>query len=70
MYSKHNEGESAVVEELIRKLKSKIYKYIISISKNMYIGKLDNIVNEYNNAYHRTTKMKPVDVKNNTYFGL
>ena len=70
MYSKHNEGESAVVEELIRKLKSKIYKYIISISKNMYIGKLDNIVNEYNNSYHRTTKMKPVDVKNNTYFGL
>ena len=70
MYSKHNEGESAVVEELIRKLKSKIYKYIISISKNMYIGKLDNIVNEYNNAYHRTTKMKPVDVKDNTYFGL
>ena len=57
MYSKHNEGESAVVEELIRKLKSKIYKYIISISKNMYIGKLDNIVNEYNNAHHRTTKM-------------
>ena len=70
MYSKHNEGESAVVEELIRKLKSKIYKYIISISKNMYIGKLDNIVNEYNNAYHRTTKMKPVDVRDNTYFGL
>ena len=70
MYSKHNEGESAVVEELIRKLKSKIYKYIISISKNMYIGKLDNIVNEYNNAYHRTTKMKPVDVKDNTYCGL
>ena len=70
MYSKHNEGESAVVEELITKLKSKIYKYIISISKNMYIGKLDNIVNEYNNAHHRTTKMKPVDVRDNTYFGL
>ena len=38
-----------------------------SISKNVYIDKLDDIVNEYNNAYHRTTKMKPVDVKDNTY---
>ena len=36
----------------------------------MYIDKLDNMVNEYNNTYHRTTKMKPVDVKDNTYFGL
>ena len=33
----------------------------------MYIGKLDDIVNEYNNTYHRTIKMKPVDVKDNTY---
>ena len=38
-----------------------------SISKNVYIGKLDDIVNEYNNAKHRTTKMKPIDVKDNTY---
>ena len=38
-----------------------------SISKNVYIDKLDDIVNEYNNTYHRTTKMKAVDVKNNTY---
>ena len=33
----------------------------------MYIDKLDDIVNEYNNAYHRTIKMKPIDVKDNTY---
>ena len=33
------------------------------ISKNVYIDKLDNIVNEYNNTYHRKIKMKPVDVK-------
>ena len=33
----------------------------------MYIDKLDDMLNEYNNAYHRTTKMKPVDVKDNTY---
>ena len=38
-----------------------------SISKNRYIDKLDDIVNEYNNTYHRIIKMKPVDVKDNTY---
>ena len=38
-----------------------------SISKNMYIHKLDDIVNEYNNTYHKTIKMKPADVKDNTY---
>ena len=36
---------------------------MISISKNVYIDKLDDIVSEYNNTYHRTIKMKPVDVK-------
>ena len=40
---------------------------MISISRNVYIDKLDAIVNEYNNIYHRTIKMKPVDVKDNTY---
>ena len=38
-----------------------------SISKNVYIDKLDDIVNQYNNAHHRTIKMKPVDVKDNTF---
>ena len=38
-----------------------------SISKNVYINKLDDIVNEYNNTYHTTIKMKPIDVKDNTY---
>ena len=67
MYSIHNEGESVVAERFIRTLKIKIYKYMTSISKNVYIDKLDDIVNEYNNTYHRTIKMKPVDVKDNTY---
>ena len=40
---------------------------MISISKNVYINKLDNIVNKYNNTYHSTVKTKPVDVKLNTY---
>ena len=41
-----------------------------SILKNVYIDKLDNIVNEYNNTYHRTIKMKPLDVKDNTYINI
>ena len=41
-----------------------------SISKNVYIDKLDDIVNEYNNTYHRTIKMKPIDVKDNTYINI
>ena len=67
MYSIHNEGKSVVAERFIRTLKSKIYKYMTSISKNVYIDKLDDIVNKYNNTYHSTIKMKPVDVKPSTY---
>ena len=67
MYSIHNEGKSVVAERFIRTLKNKIYKYMTAISKNVYINKLDDIVDEYNNRYHRKIKMKPVDVKDNTY---
>ena len=67
MYSIHNEGKSVVAERFIRTLKTKIYKYMTLVSKNVYIDKLDDIVDEYNNTYHRTIKMKPVDVKDNTY---
>ena len=67
MYSIHNEGKLVVAERLIRTWKTKIYKYMTSISKSVYIDKLNDIVNEYNNTYHRTIKMKPVDVKGNTY---
>ena len=67
MYSIHSEGKSVIAERFIRTLKTKIYKYMISVSKNVYIDKLDDIVDEYNNTYHRTIKMKPVDVKDNTY---
>ena len=67
MYSTHNEGKSVVAERFIRTLKSKIYKYMTSISKNVYIDKLDDIVDEYNNTYHTTINMKPIDVKDNTY---
>ena len=46
MYSIRNEGKSIVAERFIRTLKTKIYKYMTSISKNVYIDKLDYIVSE------------------------
>ena len=70
MYSIHNEEKSVFPERFIRTLRAKIYKYMTSISKNVYIDKVDDILNEYNNTYHRTIKRKPVDVKDNTYINL
>ena len=43
-----------LLKDFVRTLKNKIYKYMTSISKNVYIDKLDDIVDEYNNTYHRT----------------
>ena len=51
----------------LRFIRNQIYKYTTSISKNVYIEGLDEIVNKYNNTYHRTIKMTPADVKVNTY---
>ena len=62
MYSIHNEGKSVATERSLRTLKAKIYKHMTSVSKNAYINKLDDIVSEHNNRYHRTIKMKPIDV--------
>ena len=67
MHSTKNEGKSVVAERFIRTLKGKIYKYMTSISKNVYTDKLNAIVNKYNNTYHTTIKMKPIDIKDNTY---
>ena len=66
MCSAHNKEKSVVAERFIRTLKKKIYKYMTSISKNVYIDKLDHIVYEYNKKYHATIKMRPIDVKDNT----
>ena len=66
MYSTHNEGKSVVAERFIRTLKSKLYKYMTSISKNVYIDKLDDIVNKNDNTYS-TIEIKPFNVKSNTY---
>ena len=67
MYSTNNEEKSVIAERFIRTLKNKIYKYMTSISKNVFIDKLYDIVKNYNNTYHASIKMKPVDVKDNTY---
>ena len=70
MYSTNNEGKSVTAERFIRTLKNKIYKYMTSLSKNVYIDKLDDIIKNYNNTYHTSIKRKPVDVKDNTYIGF
>ena len=94
MFSTHNEGKSVVVERFIRTLKNKIYKQMTAVSKNVYFGFLDDIVNEYNykiykhmtavskndyfdvlddivnelnNTYHRTIKMKSIDVETDSF---
>ena len=67
MYSTNNEGKSVVTESFNRTLSNRTDKHLTAVSKNVYIDKLDDKVNQYNNAYHRTIKMKPVDVKDNAY---
>ena len=67
MYSTHNEGKCVVTERFIKTLKNKIYKYM---SRNVYTDHLDDIGDEYNNTYHKTIKMKPIDVKENTYINI
>ena len=58
MYLTHDEGKSFVAGRFIKTSKNEIHKYMTSISKNMYIDKL-NIVNKYNNIYHTTIKKNP-----------
>ena len=67
MYSKCNEEKSVVAERFIRTMKNKIFKHMTAISKNVYFDVLDDIVNKYNNTVHRTIKMKPIDVTDDSY---
>ena len=62
MYSRNNEGKYTAAEAFIRTFRNEIYKYMTSISRNVYIDKLNEIIEKYNNTYHRTIKMKPLDV--------
>ena len=66
IYSTQNERESVVAERFIRTLKNKIYKYMTSVWKNVYINKLDEIVNKCKKTYDSGIG---VDVKYNTYIG-
>ena len=67
MYSKHNGRNSAVAERFIRTLKNKIYKHMISVLKNVYIDKLNDIASKYNNKYQRAVKLKTIEVNDDTY---
>ena len=67
MYSTYNEGKSVVAERFIRTLKNKIFKHMSTISKNVYIDVLNDIVNKYNNTVHKTIKTKPIEVTNDSY---
>ena len=67
MYSKFNKGKSVVAERFIRTLNNKIFKHMTAISKNVYFDVLDDIVNKYNNTIHRTIKMKPIDVTDDSF---
>ena len=66
-YSTCDEGKSVVAERFIRTLKSKIYKYVTLISKNVCIDKLYETVNKYSNTYHSTIKIRLVNEKSSTY---
>ena len=67
MYSTHDAGKAVAAERFIRTLKNKIYKHMTDISKNVYFNVLNYIVDEYNNTYPKTIKMKPIDVKNDFF---
>ena len=54
-------------ERFIRILKNKIFKHMTAISKSVYLNVLDDIVNKYKNADHKTIKIKPIDVTSDSY---
>ena len=67
MYSTFNEVKLIVAERFIKTLKNKIYKHMTTIGKNVYFNVLDDIVDKYNNSIHSSIKMKPKDVKDDSF---
>ena len=59
--------ENLFTERFMRILKNKIYKHTTVVSKKFYFDVLDHIVDIYNNTYQKTIKMKPIDIKSNSY---
>ena len=62
MHSTHNKIKSVAAERFIRTLRNKIYKHLTTVSKNICIDKLEDVVDEFNNTYHKTIQMKPINV--------
>ena len=67
MYSTCNKGKSVVVKIFIKTLKNKIFKHMTTISINVYFDVLEDIVDNYNNTFRRIIRMKPIDVKSDSY---
>ena len=67
MCSTYNEGKSVVAERFNKTLKNKFFKNMTAISKIVYFDVLDDIVNKYNNTFHRAIKMKPIDITSDSY---
>ena len=67
IYLTHNDGKSVAAERFIKTLENLTYKYMTSISNNMCIDKLDETINKYNNTFHRTIKMKSINVNPSMY---
>ena len=67
IYSARNKGKYVVDERFMITIKNKFYKYMTLFSKNVYIDKLDDLVNKCNSTYHSAIKVKTVNIKSNTY---
>ena len=67
MYLTYSEGKSVVAKRFISPMKNRIFKHMTAFSKNVDFDMLDNIVDKYNNTVHRTIKMKPIDVMDDSY---
>ena len=68
MQSMQNEKKSVVAKKFIRTLKTKIYRHMTAVSRNVYFNLLDDIISKYNNTYHNSIKMNSIDVESNFYF--
>ena len=67
MYSTYNEKKSVAAERFIRTLKNNIFNHMTSIQQNIYFDLLNDIVDKYNNTVHKTIKMKPIEVTDDSY---
>ena len=67
MYWTYNEGKSVAAERRFRTSKNKIFKHLTAISKNASFDVLDDIAAKYNNTVHKTIKMIPTDVTDDSY---